>query len=359
MKTEWTLLGIAFVVLVASVFMRTSREGFETAKCPDGSAPGGADNKCIGPTVYDTTCPAGSTKSGKACRSSNGAPLFPNCPPNTEHNIEIDKCVTRVPPTCPGGTLMNIRDRPKYNGQYCVPSGTDIFTVSAEDQRAAQVETQRLYSANPNDPKIDSEYSLRLCKKPGYTYGQDAPGGYQLPTKCISTSTTTKSVTTASPTAPSTTAPPLSFDNLNVKYKGQSTDYDALVKDAIARQDESAIPKIKTANEAISQTLNDMIAQITFMKKDTPVILAERDRLVKELRQIQKDYNGLLATTDQLETLRRIRQEEGSEYKKQLYWYLIAFFAVCLLILLAMLFFQKTEATAAIASTVPSTAPLV
>ena len=149
------------------------------------------------------------------------------------------------------------------------------------------------------------------------------------------------------------------MDSLNAKYAQQMATYDTLVNTAIAKQDASAIPKIKAANEAISQTLNDMIHQITFMKKETPAITTERDRLVGKLRQIQKDYNGLLVNRDQLETLRRIRQQEGSDYKKQLYWYLIAFFGILVAILITMLFFQKKAATATMASTVPSTAPFV
>ena len=149
------------------------------------------------------------------------------------------------------------------------------------------------------------------------------------------------------------------MDELNAKYAKQMADYDTLVSDAIAKGDTNAIPKIKEANAAIAGTLNDMIGQLTFMKKDSPDLVKERDRLVGELRQIQKDYNGLLVNTDQLETLRRIRQQEGDEYKRQLYWYLIVFFGLCFLIFVVMLFFQKRAPTAAIASTVPSTAPLV
>jgi len=150
------------------------------------------------------------------------------------------------------------------------------------------------------------------------------------------------------------------MDELRATYRKQLSDYDALVASAISTQDASQIPKIKELNTAISKTLNDMIEKSTYLKKETPDIAKVRDELVEKLRKIQKDYNGLIANTDTLETLRRIREQESSSDKKELYWYLIFFFGLAFIMFIYVLFFTyKNEATAAIASTPPMTAALV
>jgi hypothetical protein len=150
------------------------------------------------------------------------------------------------------------------------------------------------------------------------------------------------------------------MDELRATYRKQLSEYDALVTSAIASQDASQIPKIKELNTAISKTLNDMIEKSTYLKKETPDLTKLRDELVGKLRKIQQDYNGLLANTDTLETLRRIRQQESSSNNKELYWYLIFFFGLAFILFLYVLFFTyKKETTAAIASTPPMTAALV
>ena len=148
------------------------------------------------------------------------------------------------------------------------------------------------------------------------------------------------------------------MDELKAKYQSQSAEYDKLVESALTSRDVSQIPKIKELNTGLSKTLNAMIEKLTFLKKDSPNLKLERDELVKRLGQIQSDYNGLRANTDKLETLRRIRQQESSEDDRLLYWYIFAFLILSLLLLMYLVFYGKSEATAAIASAVPITPAL-
>lgn len=146
------------------------------------------------------------------------------------------------------------------------------------------------------------------------------------------------------------------MDALRVKYEQQTKEYEALVDQG----DASKVPKLRELNASIAKTLNEMIEQVTFLKKDTPSLKKERDELIERLRQIQKDYNGLLVNTDSLETLRRIRQQESTEANRQLYIYVGLFLAACLLIALFLMFFpQRNDMTAASASMPPTAAAFV
>lgn len=150
------------------------------------------------------------------------------------------------------------------------------------------------------------------------------------------------------------------MDALRVQYERQVKEYDSLVAQALQSNDATQIPKLRDLNAGIAKTLNEMIQQLTFLKKDTPNIKTERNELIERLRQIQKDYNGLLVNTDKLETLRRIRQQESSEANRLLYMYLFFFLTVCVAVLAYLLFMtQRKDTTAASASMPPTTAAFV
>ena len=150
------------------------------------------------------------------------------------------------------------------------------------------------------------------------------------------------------------------MDALRQQYETQRKAYDVLAEQAIRAEDTTQLPKLREMNAGLAKTLNQMIEQLTFLKKNTPTLAKERDELMDRLRQIQKEYNELSANRDQLETLRRIRQQESSEGKRQLYLFLLFFLLVSLGIVVYLLFMtQKREATAAMASMPPSTAALV
>jgi hypothetical protein len=151
------------------------------------------------------------------------------------------------------------------------------------------------------------------------------------------------------------------MDETKKRYTEQLREYDRVVDQTIQTQDLSRLPKIRELNTALAKTMNQMIEEMTFLKKDTPELMKTRDELLGRLRRIQKEYNGLLVNTDQLETLRRIRQQESRDSDRELYMYLIFFLLVALAIVLFVLFVssQRKEATAASASIPPTAAALV
>ncbi len=150
------------------------------------------------------------------------------------------------------------------------------------------------------------------------------------------------------------------MDALRVKYDAQIKEYDDLVNSSIEKQDVSSLPKLRELNAAIAKTLNEMIEKLTFLRKETPTLKEERDELINRLRQIQRDYNGLLVNTDNLETLRRIRQQEGGEANRQLYMYIGFFLLVVLGIVLYLMFAPHRKFnTTPTASMPPTTAALV
>jgi hypothetical protein len=150
------------------------------------------------------------------------------------------------------------------------------------------------------------------------------------------------------------------MDELRAKYERQLKEYDALVDRSLTTNDTAQLTKIRELNQSIAKTLNEMIEKSTFLKKDTPSLTKERDELVSRLRQIQLDYNGLLVNTDQLETLRRIRQQESSESNRQLYLYIGFFLLVCLILIVSLTFMtQRKESTAPMARMPPTAAAFV
>lgn len=147
------------------------------------------------------------------------------------------------------------------------------------------------------------------------------------------------------------------MDSLRQKYETQVKEYDRLVDEAIKAGDVSQIPKLREMNAQLAQVLNDMISQLTFLKQNTPNLKKERDELIERLRQIQRDYNGLLVNTDTLETLRRIRQQESRESDRQLYWFLIFFMVVCIAIVAYLLFVGQTKERTAASARIPPRTP--
>ena len=151
------------------------------------------------------------------------------------------------------------------------------------------------------------------------------------------------------------------MDELKKKYALQSAEYEGRISDALQKQDRNAVEKIKALNIQISKTLEEMIGVLTQTKKDsTGSIKIYRDDLIVKLRQIQRDYNGLLKNTDTLETLRKIRSTENAIGRRQLNLYFIFFFGLVLIILLFLLFFgQKKDSAAMTPSTPAMTPPLI
>lgn len=151
------------------------------------------------------------------------------------------------------------------------------------------------------------------------------------------------------------------IQELEKQYTQQITEYTALVKDAVSTNDTTKVERIKQLNQSIAMTLDQMIAIITQAKQKNGNIEVYRDELVAKLQRIQKDYNGLLQNTDTLETLRRIRNQEEKEANGSLFWLIGGFIVLCILTLLAMMFFgsQKTESATIMPMSPATTAPLI
>jgi hypothetical protein len=143
------------------------------------------------------------------------------------------------------------------------------------------------------------------------------------------------------------------MDELRKAHEAQLKEYKTIVDLAILDHDVSKLPQIKAMNIALSNRLDSMIAQLTLMKNNSSAE-DELKQLISTLGTIQRDYAGLIKDTDTLETLRRIRQQEDVSAKRELYWYLIAFVFIAILLIVYLIFYGKSAATAAIASTVPS-----
>jgi len=143
------------------------------------------------------------------------------------------------------------------------------------------------------------------------------------------------------------------MDALRTAHVNQLTQYQNIIETAITEKDSSKLPEIIAMNIALTNRLDTMLTLLATMKQNNSAE-AELTELLADLRQIQRDYNGLIKETDTLETLRRIRQHEDLSIKRELYWYLIIFVFVAILLIAYLIFYGKRAATAPIANTVPS-----
>ena len=143
------------------------------------------------------------------------------------------------------------------------------------------------------------------------------------------------------------------MDALRTAHSNQLNQYKTLIETAVQNRDSSKLPEIIAINIALTNRLDAMLTLLATMKQNNSAE-AELTELLADLRQIQRDYNGLIKETDTLETLRRIRQQEDVSIKRELYWYLIIFVFVAILLIAYLIFYGKRAATAPIANTVPS-----
>lgn len=99
------------------------------------------------------------------------------------------------------------------------------------------------------------------------------------------------------PTAPAT------MEDLEAKFQHHKRIYDTLVAETLRTNDLTKIDQVLTATQTMSESLSEMLAQSA--KSGTTV---QQEELIRRIMEIQRDYNGLLVSTDKLETLRRIHQ---------------------------------------------------
>jgi predicted nuclease with TOPRIM domain len=123
------------------------------------------------------------------------------------------------------------------------------------------------------------------------------------------------------------------MDELRKEYKQLLTEYDRL----IAEGDVKNYDRIKELNVQIARVLEQMLTILARVRDSINNTQEYRDTLVEKLKRIQLDYNGLLQTTDKLETLRRIRAQEKDDSRGLLFNYLIALAVLIGLVLLVMI----------------------
>jgi hypothetical protein len=145
------------------------------------------------------------------------------------------------------------------------------------------------------------------------------------------------------------------LDELKREYDAKSAQYKTLIDQAIAAGSSAgAIDQIRTLNVELSSLLEQMISTVSPTQSNAS-IEATRDELVRRLRRIQVDYNGLLQTTDELETLRRIRAQEEGGFLQVFYWHLIALAVVFVGVLGVMIYMRRQTSPATTASPTMST----
>lgn len=143
-------------------------------------------------------------------------------------------------------------------------------------------------------------------------------------------------------------------------YKQQYAVYEDLVQQALRETNPQKkavlIEKLKTTNLQLSQTMNELLSSLSSTRKETAQVQMYRDQLMDVLRRIQKDYNGLLQNTDQLETLRRIRAYETEKYTTSMHLYLVGLFLLAIAFVLILLFRggQKADTSMMTAASPPT-----
>lgn len=93
------------------------------------------------------------------------------------------------------------------------------------------------------------------------------------------------------------------MSELEAEYQSRKIVYDNLVATSLANNDSSKIDAIAAAKQAMNETLNKMLALSAKSGTDE-----QQEELVRRIMEIQRDYNGLLVSTDKLHTLRLIHQ---------------------------------------------------
>jgi hypothetical protein len=152
-------------------------------------------------------------------------------------------------------------------------------------------------------------------------------------------------------------APRPPFATLDTDYKQRVAAYDTAIASSVEQNDPSRMSELRTLSEGIQATLTKMIEDLTYLKKETPDIAKERDGLLETLRRIQRDYGAMLSSTDDLETLRRIRQQENGEAQRLLMMYLLAFLFVSMLLVVYLLYSGRKADTAITSAPTPTMSP--
>ena len=291
--------------------------------------------KCADPRqTAPKTCPTGFTldaMSGR-CSKTEGAgttSFEAQCPNSNIEYIELEGvCQKLVAPTCPMGTPMAIITKGADGKPVFPQKGVCIPNTTATYTRPMPTSHDAPWPCDGDDP-------LSIV---GHTE-----------IKCYRVSATTAA------TSPPPVNPP--FETNDAAYRQQVAEYEAMLEASIRQNDPTKLPVLRTKSEGIQATLNKMIENLTYMKKETPDIRSQRDSLLEKLRRIQQDYSAMLVNTDDLETLRRIRQQEAGAARSDLILYLFAFLFVSVMLAVYLVYVGRKTPTSATTATTPTMSP--
>lgn len=139
------------------------------------------------------------------------------------------------------------------------------------------------------------------------------------------------------------------MEALNAKYGTLMAEYEHHVNAAMQSGDiQSHAERLKSLNQQIADVLDQMIA-ITAKAKESHATIY-RDDLMQKLDRIQKDYNGLAQSTDQLETLRRIRRDQSSTSSQFFWTYFWLFITLCGVVILFLFFKGAPQSSVSVTS---------
>jgi len=140
------------------------------------------------------------------------------------------------------------------------------------------------------------------------------------------------------------------MDALNARYMHLMSQYEGHVNEAVKSGNiQSHVEALKALNQQIADVLDQMIA-ITAKAKESHATLY-RDDLMQKLDRIQKDYNGLAQSTDQLETLKRIRRDQATTADPFFWTYFWSFVGLCIAVLLFLFFKKDIQSSVTVMST--------
>jgi hypothetical protein len=135
------------------------------------------------------------------------------------------------------------------------------------------------------------------------------------------------------------------MEDLKKTFKTQEAAYETAISTG-------NVADAKALNLQLADTVSQLLAAAT---ADPTHIDAYRNELVRKLTRIQYDYNGLVANTDSLETLRRIREYETTKFDSSFMLYLFAFGLACVFLIVLLLFKRQPLPTNTISMTSPAT----
>ena len=266
-----------------------------------------------------------------------------SCPANSVGTVMPGNafvCRKTAPPSCPtGSTFYMLMTNSEMKG-VCISNTVQSYL------RPAPAGGSQGWPCNGTDP---------LSEEPTTVAG--APRQYRcfpLPAGATGTGTGTGTGTDTGATQQPANPP---FATLDTNYQAQVAAYEAAMNSSIQQNDPSRLPELRTMSEGIQNTLNKMIESLTYLKRETPVVRGERDTLLEKLRRIQQDYSAMITNTDDLETLRRIREQENGEARRMLLLYLFAFLFVCCMLLIYLVYTGRKTPTSPTTAATPNMSP--